>query len=488
MSTSIGKEFISMAKKVSLVKLNLLSVISFVTLLIILASVFVLSGSFSDLVTTITKSKASMANPKLTEGYSDAFKDGVVNTEKLAALISGDATITETAADNLKITIPAGKQNNKTKGGKLEFKQTFNDTGDFRVVAVVYRPVITGEGTGITGVRFASTGTDDDEGAAIGWRVSGTNSKIWFVVRGPDGTKLESQQDTLDSNIAVLRLERVNKKYRAFYKPGRDLTGDVGWKPLGSEWNAALGNEGRVYLYANNQGAAGKYPKVIGRIDQVSIHWEGAPSQKTSFTDAFANDVVGKNWKTAKNTGGQVYENTKDKLIMSLPNGAVQNKPRYTYINRKEPAIPEGKEFAIQAQLFKPTVVGEGGGYAGIRFASAGNVDDEAAMVRWVVGTNANRLVFLVRAPDGTLSERAVVNLTGTEKKLTLRLTRVGDKYKGWYRTGDSDTDWVLIGKEESANFGANGQMGLVVGNGLVAGKFPRVIGRFDFASGSVAK
>lgn len=71
-----------MAKKPSAGKLNILSVVSFVTLMVIPVTVFVLSGSFSTLITTITKSKASQANLKITESFVDAFKDGVINPEK----------------------------------------------------------------------------------------------------------------------------------------------------------------------------------------------------------------------------------------------------------------------------------------------------------------------------------------------------------------------------------------------------------------------
>ena len=55
-----------MAKKESSSRFNVVSVVSFVTLLVILVSVFI-ERKFSDLITTITKSKASQANPRITE-------------------------------------------------------------------------------------------------------------------------------------------------------------------------------------------------------------------------------------------------------------------------------------------------------------------------------------------------------------------------------------------------------------------------------------
>lgn len=481
-----------MAKKPSSSKRNVLSVVSFVTLLVILVSVFVLSGSFSDLITTITKPKASQANPRITETFIDAFKDGKINEGKWSVSKSEGVKITETQTDNLRFDIPAGALNNKARGGALTFKELLKDNGDFRAIAVVYRPIVTGDGTGITGIRFLSKGADDDEGAAVHWRVSGTSSKAVFFVNGADGTRLETEQKNITGNIAMLRLDRINKKYRAFYKLGRDASADTDWIPLGSEVNAALGNEGWVSVFTNNMGVGGKFPYVVGRMDEFRIGWEGnpaPPATRIGFHDAFADGVLGKNWKVYKSEGAQVYENKNDNLIMSLPSGAVNGKSRYARIVRSSPVVPEHKNFVLNAALFKPTVVGEGQGFSGLGFVSTGNIDDEAATVRWAVsGTTVSKLVFVVRAPDGSLSESASVNIAATVKQLTLRLTRVGDRYAASYRTGDSDSDFIKIGNDASSSFGAAGHVMLMVSNTRVNSKFPRVVGRFDAVSGNVSK
>lgn len=478
-----------MAKKPSAGKLNILSVVSFVTLMVILVTVFVLSGSFSTLITTITKSKASQANPKITESFVDAFKDGVINPEKWTVVKSEGVTISETAADNLRFDIPAGGINNKARGGSLTFKELFKDNGDFRVMAVAYRPIVTGEGVGMTGIRFSSKGADDDEAATVRWQVNGTKSTAVFVVNGADGTRLETEQVNVAGNIAILRLDRINKKYRAFYKLGNDLSGDSNWIPLGNETNATLGNEGRVSLFTNNTGSGGKFPKVVGRMDQVHIGWEGDPSSRTSFSDAFSDGAMGKYWKVYKTDGAQVYENKNDNLIMSLASGGINKKPRYARLVRTSPVIPENKDFALNTTLYKPVVVGEGSGLAALGFVSAGNVDDEASNLRWVVsGNTVSKLVFVVRAPDGSLAETASVNLDAKVKKLTLRLVRTGNKYAAFYRTGDNDTDFIRVGADASSNFGAAGHVMLMVNNIGANDKFPRVVGRFDGVSGSVSK
>jgi hypothetical protein len=474
-----------MASQKSSVKLS--SLLSVITISIVFVSVFVLSGAFSSIVTTISKSKASQANPKLTEGFSDAFKDENVNADKWTKAASTGVTVGETAGNNLRINIPAGNQDNKAKAGSLTFNELFPDKGDFRVVAVVYRPIVTGEGAGVSGIRFTSQGEDNDEGVALQWVVNGTNSTASFIVRGKDGKKLDSEQKQLVSNVAVLRLERINKRYRAYVKPGADTSGDTGWVQLGAESDAQLGEQGRVRLFTNNAGIAGKFPQVVGRFDQAAIRWEGAPSQTSAINDSFANGVLAQSWNVARADGTMIYENANDNLIMSMPSGALNNKTRYAFLNRINPTIAQGKGFSLRARMYKPTVVGDGIGYVGLRFVSAGNVDDEAASVRWVVGNGTSKVVFSVRNTDGTVLETASANLDANIKQLTIGLTRSGNQYKGSYRRGDNDTDWVEIGAKEGATLGAGGVVGLMVSNTGTAGKYPRVVGRIDQVAGSVS-
>lgn len=476
-------------------KSNVSTVVWVTTLIIVLVSVFVLSGNFSKLMTTIVKTKASLSNPKLTRSFGDAFKTDVLSTDAWTPHAVEGATIVQTTSDNLRITVPSGSSNNKAKSANIAYKEIIGKNGDFRVIAVLYRPIVTGEGMGVSGIRFASKGTDNDEGATIQWRVSGANSSVTFTVRGVDGQKLESQQDSLATNIAVLRIDRVNKKYRAFYKVGNDLTGDTNWKRLGGEFDSTLGSEGYVSLFTSNVGAGDKFPKVMGRFDQVNIAWEDASvaQSQIKFADAFANGNVGKLWKVGGSDGAQIYENPSDNLIMPVLAGASGTKPRYSVLNRTEPLVGQGKNFVIQASVFKPTIVltDVGIGQAGVRFISTNEADDEGASVRWVVGKqtvnnavkNVSKLIFSVRGADAQS-----VDIPAAINKLTIRLTREGTAYKAWYRTGDADTDFVMIGHEQNGNFDATGKIGLAVSNVGFGGKFPRVVGRFDQVNGWVSK
>jgi hypothetical protein len=464
---------------------------SLVALSIIGVSALVVSGKFSSIVTpfgSLAQSFASATKPKITQTFVDAFKATTIDTEAWIIRKTGDATIAQTAANNLRMNVPAGAESGRVKSANLTFKETFDDRGDFRVNAIVYRPIVTGEGAGVAGVRFVSAGSENDEGAVIQWVVNGTQSRVSFVVRGENGARLESQAEELKSNVAVFRLERINKKYRAYYKMGNDMTGDTAWKQLGEEQRGNLGNEGRVVLFTHNAGSGGKFPQVVGRFDGANIGWEGESSDRIGFADAFANGVLAKEWTTAATAGSTAQERASDNLVLTVPAGAVNGKMGRMVVVRKQPIVRSGKDFAVQAKVYKPTLTGEGTGATGVSFVSNGSTDDEAAQIRWIVSSGGSRIVFLVRNTDGTLAERAGASIDANVKSLTLRLTRTGDRYVGAYRTGDNDANFVRVGIEEQAAFGADGKVALFVTNAGVSDKYPRVVARFDQVNGSMAK
>jgi hypothetical protein len=461
---------------------------SFFIFLLLIVSTLVISGKLGSVVTPfgeLLKSFASATRPKVTESFSDAFKTDSINTEKWTVQTT-NARIVQTAANNLRMDIPGLSEAGKLNSARLIFKELIKDKGDFQAIVVVYRPIVTGEGTGVTGVRFASVGAEDDEGAVVQWKVNGSQSTVSFVVTGENGARLESQSDTLNSNIAVFRLDRINKKYRAYYKVGSDTSADVGWKALGQEQNGKLGSDGRIVLFTSNTGAGVKFPKVVGRFDSAIIRWEGDPKTTIGFSDAFSNGVVAKQWNVKAPVGATIVETAGDNLMLSVPAQAIAGKSANVRIARKEPIVASGKNFVLNAQIFKPKVIGEGFGASGISFTSAGSADDEAAHIQWLVSSNSSRVIFSVRAPNGTLVERASANVTAS--KLTLRLVRNGDKYTAFYRVGDSDSDFVSVGQEENASFGATGTVSLFVTNVGAGSKYPRVVARFDQVNGSMAK
>jgi len=386
------------------------------------------------------------------------------------------------------MNIPQGSDGDKAKQGSIIFKESLDDKGDFRVIAVLYPPTVTGEGAGVSGLRFTSTGSGDDEGAVVKWTVTTvgttTTRKANFIVRGPDGQILFQKDAELITPVGMLRLDRVNKTYRAFFKPGRDTTGDTGWTKIGEFNHETLGNGGKLSLFTANQAEA--YPKVAGRFDEVRIRWQGEDSTRKEFGDAFANQIIATQWRTWITTGATIRETKNDKLNITIPAGAVEGKMGSARLTRKEPVVQEGKDFYMTTKMNKPIVTGEGKGAAGLSFRSFTDVDKEAAQVRWVVTGTTSKIIFFAQNPDGTLAERASKDVTASV--LSLRLTRKGDKYSAAYRIGDNDNDWVSVGREEQVAFGAKGSISLFATNIGEATKYPKVAARFDSVWGWIAK
>lgn len=467
-------------------------VLSLGAVMVLAISALVISGNFEKIITPfapIIKPKASSNQPTLTQMFSDVFKADAINAEKWGTWKNGDASIKQTAANNLRMDIPQGSVEDKAKQASLVYKVALEDKKDFRIASTLYPPTVTGEGTGVSGFRFSSTGTGDDEGAVLKWTVATvgttTTRKVQFVVRGPDGKVMFQKEADFASPVGMLRLDRVSDTYRAFYKAGRDITSDTAWTALGEFKHETLGNGGKLTLFTANQAKA--YPKVAGRFDEVRIRWQGEESGNMEFADAFSAGAISAKWQTWNTTGATVKETKYDNLLIGIPTGAVDNKPGSVRFVRKEPVVGEGKDFIMTTTLYKPTVTGDGTGASGLVFRSFTEVDKEVAMIRWeVTNTPTSKLVFLVKNPDGTLSQKASVDVTAN--KLTLRLSRKGDKYTAHYRVGDSDKDLVKIGKDESVEFGADGSLGLFASNVGNDTKFPKVAARFDSTWGRLAK
>lgn len=463
------------------------------------AGAFALSTAVNTTKTTVETSQATMLQPKITERFQDYFKTDTINTEKWILSKSGnDVAVFQTGSNNLRVDIPAGSDTDKAKAMSLTYKQLMKDNGDFRFIVTMYKPNTTGAGPGISGIRFSSKGTNNDEGASVRWTVNGDASNISFRVLAPDGTSMEKKVVPIKSNVAMLKLERINKVYRASYKVGAAMD-ENNWTILGEESGQTLGADGYLALFASDGGDKNKHPKVIARFDNAFIGWEGKPVPSpvaNYFSDKFGDGNIGPKWKASAVLGTAVVETTSDNLTMNVSEGAVKNRARGGWVARSTPVIGNDKNFSINAVMYKPVVRGDGYGVSSLSFQSTGSLDDESAAVRWVVSQKdtVSKLVFAVRSPDGALiGERGTKDIKGIDAtKLTLRLVRRKDsgksKYAAFYRIGDADQDWVQIGNEEDGNLGGDGHIVLSTNNTGIEKKFPKVIGRFDAVSVSVEK
>jgi hypothetical protein len=147
----------------------------------------------------------------------------------------------------------------------------------FTIQSKIYKPIVTGDGYGQSSLSFQSTGSLDDESAAVRWVVSEKEkvSKLVFVLRSPDGTIIGERgvKDIkgIGTNKLTVRLNRKiesgKTRYSAFYRTG---DGDSEWMNIGNEEDGSLGGDGNIVLSTSNTGIEKKFPKVIGRFDSVS--------------------------------------------------------------------------------------------------------------------------------------------------------------------------------------------------------------------------
>jgi hypothetical protein len=490
-------------------QLGLPLIISVGTIVIILGSMLVLSGKFSSLVTTIIKPHASMSMPQIDGSFTDSFKSDAVNTDKwqVARSDEGKVIVAQTAANNLRIDITGGTSDKKVSEGGLVFKQALDDQGDFRALAVFYQPVVTDDrGGAVSGIRFASSDTSNGEAAVIRWIVRKDKEKklnesvASFAVLNAKGDTIYSKELPLKSNIAVFRIVRVNKKYRAGFQVGNDMSSDtnVTWLTPDDFGNASLGQNGRITLFTNNNGMKDTFASVYGRVDTAVMQWQypkgtptPTPNGLESFNDAFSVEgTIDKKWtkRVPADGSAEVTANKANNLAFTFVSGPKANSAS---VVRNNPVVAKGKNFQMTTYIYQPKAVGQGGAYAGILFAEPNFVPAGASKVFWVVSADktVNKLQFSMMGDDRNWHVKAEKDLNDTKPKaVTLMLRRLDGKYTAHFRLGDNDADWVKLGNDETLPFDATGNM--VLFGGTTKGKdvFPYASVQFDQAGGYAQK
>lgn len=480
------------------------------TLLIIFVSILVLSGKFSSLVTGIVRPHATMAIPQVNQGFSDPFKaGGEPNPGKWTTFVTNKdmVQVFETPSDNLRMQIKAGATGGSYNGGGVTFNQSIADGADFRVLGVVYMPIVTGDvGSAVTGIRFASNENDkvNAESTSIRWIVRKDKANkidqsfVIFTVLDNQGKSIYTKQADIKSNVAVFRIIRVHEAYRAGFQLGSDASSDAStvWLTDSDVSDGKkLGQDGRISLFTTNNGTKDHYASVVGRFDSASIQWQDlkltpTPNTKDTFSDAFSNDQILKTvWKIQ--TSGQnatITANQANNLALTLLGGT---SPDSASLWRTTPDVPKGKDFMMNAYVYKPKVIGTGNAVTGILFAEPKFVPAGTAKIQWVYSADAktNKLQFILMGNDRVWHVKAETPVTNAKQMaITLSLRRIDGKYAGWYRFGDSDADWKQLGISESEPFDAIGNMILFASNTKGTEKFPFVNVQIDTASGWVSK
>lgn len=418
------------------------------------------------------------------EHFTDVFNNEKINGNRWRVLTSDGVKIAETPANNLNIIVPGNSLNGKAKAGRLHFKQTIGDTDDFAINVSMYKPIITGNGVGTAGIIFSSSDTGDDESVNLKWIVSGSISKLQMTIKATDGTTINSKSVDVQAAKLTMRLSRNKETYSAQYRIGSD--DDNNFILIDSKTNPNLGAAGRLSVFSSNVGQDQKFPKVVSRIDNVTIAWYDPTkpdSKRTSLVDKFSDEVIDADrWTISKPTGTSIIENKVNNLSMSLSAGANDGKAKVTRLTTKE-AIPQQKDFQLLTQIIKPIIGGDGIGRVGVQYITNGSLNDERASVIWEIDRQgANKLIFVTTKANGDIEHRKAIDLNSNVNRVVVRMVRNDKGYTAMYKIGLNDPDslWKSLGTAKLTN-STGGKIQLFCSNVGTNSKYPKLVGRFDY-------
>jgi hypothetical protein len=202
-----------------------------------------------------------------------------------------------------------------------------------------------------------------------------------------------------------------------------------------------------------------------------------------SFLDKFGDGKIAKgSWVVAKSDDVTVNETTGDNLRINIPSGANAGKVRNAFVTYRE-AVSDSKDFAFNARVYKPMVDGNGVGRAGLRFAGGEGDESEGLQLYWEVGANSSELVFVVNAGGSNVKTQRV-SVNGSQ--IQLLLSRSGAEYVASYRINnfDDDNPFEQLGESVVSSSQTGGKLRLFATNVGNQSNYPKVIARFDSASG----
>lgn len=273
-----------------------LIIAALVILAVILAApVVILSGSFRSLLSpTAPDSEVAAAknNPVTNTTFKDDFADGRIDTNnwsiiKIGSQSDEDIRITEKANEKLQmrvkmVTVEEGLR------GILRFKPLMAANSDFSVKVELPRLESNEQGYGRAGVELVAA-DGQTRIVRVLRRRSPSEDVLVFRVKSPSGQDLDYQTTVPNANKVTLKLDRVNGKYRAFYKPGVDTEG-VPWTKIGGykdDGETSRADAGYLQLYAANSSPQGgtQNGRVVARFDDVKIQYNvPAPSSTPAPT------------------------------------------------------------------------------------------------------------------------------------------------------------------------------------------------------------
>jgi hypothetical protein len=454
----------------------------FVSLLI---AFLVVAGIFAYVKTQAVPTDVMLVGQANSFSYMDRFGNGQIDKGEWKVVKTDGVTVTETATDNLRMTVPTGAVSGKARSGAVSFKEPVSDGQNFIFRTRLYKPVVSGAGVGKSGIRFSGNDGSEDEGVLVYWEVNGATSNIVFQVNS-QGKNVTTERVAVVGNQAELMVKRSDNEYSAAYRMN-NFDDDNPFEELGQPVESISESGGRVRLFTTNTGLNGAYPRVVSRFDQVTLR---SNTSTKAVSDSFGGDgaVDTSKWVTSKRGDSTTIAKANGNLVMNLlavakPAGATGdltvNMARVT----STVDVAKDKRGMATVELFKPRVVGDGTGVAGLLFTSDSAKNEESALVRWTVGKDGNRLVFLVRNGAGNVEERAAVNVPNKRGRLTVKLLHGDGQYKAMYRLGpgsDDDQDFKVLGSERAPKLGAKGSFALFAHQIPAGNTAPAVNAKFD--------
>ncbi len=419
--------------------------------------------------------------PNINAGFTDNFSDGKVNDDRWNDYKNFDKIqITESAADNLNILIPEGSTSGKARLGGVTLKEQI-PAGDFRSTISLHKPKIQGSGTGIAGMSFSSTGTDDDESVRVYWRVDGTKSELIMTAKDSTGKLIESNAIQVEAAKVNLSLSRIDKKYVAHYSIGID--DDRNLVKIGEVEDPKVGAAGKVRIFANNLGTDNKFPKIVARIDRASLAWHDATkADKEVVSDSFTNGEINQNnWQVDTTDGTSVSQNQSDNLVMRITAGSQNNKVKAVSLVSKT-VVDDNKNMNVTTQMFKPVVTGEGTGRSGMQFLTKAQDNEGSSSIFWEVTGNSSKLIFIVQGKKGKTLAREEVELASDVNKVALRISRNKDGYIAMYKDHlkNDEGGWKRFSNRVVTKATDKGNFRIFTSNVGRDKKYPEVRGRFD--------
>jgi len=421
--------------------------------------------------------------PTLNTGYWDKFQGDALNGEHWNEYKSStDVKISETTYGNLNIAIPQGSNNGKAKYGGIVFRNSIPSDSDFRVIASMYKPVIQGSGTAITGIAFNPS--DDDEGNAVRvfWRSTSSTSELVMTMKNGTQTT-EINRISVDAQKINLRLVRAGQTYIARYQIAGD--DDNPLINIGIIENSSLSPNGKIKIFANNLGKNNQFPSIKSRVDTIGVSWfDNNLPQKSIIYDTFSSLKINEErWNIHTPDGTTAKIELADNLALSVVSGSNNGQARISSITTKD-SIVEGKDFIATTQILKPIVDGSGTGKTGFQYFTNDLQNKEQVTIVWAVTQNTSSLIFTAQDSNGKTISWETVDLEENVTKVHLRISRTQDGYIAMYKNKISDDiPFIKLGQKVLIENSSKGRFKLFTSNVGSNGKFPSIKGRFDVFS-----